>query len=93
MTLKDIIAANPGISIAEAAQRLNAHNSALAAATATTSISASSSAVTNPALALASGSGVPMNPLLASLLSSVPTPGIGGLIGEGGAVTKPHREL
>jgi hypothetical protein len=78
--LKDIIAAYPGISLAEAAQRLNAHNSAIAMG----AMPPGGPSLPNAANAAVAASA------MAQLTSSV---GIGGVIGEGGALTKPHREL
>ena len=52
LTLKEIIAMNPGISLPEAAQKLNAHNTAIALAAA--SLSATISAATMPLMGLGS---------------------------------------
>ena len=68
LTLKDIISVYPGISLAEAAQRLNAHNSALA-------------------MGLPPPTPGGLDP------SAILVGGMNTLIGEGGAATKPHREL
>lgn len=75
MTLKDIISSNPGISLAEAAQRLNAHNTALAMGMAPP------------------GSGGESMPISAMPPNMAGLAGLGGIVGEGGALTKPHREL
>jgi hypothetical protein len=78
--LKDIISAYPGISLAEAAQRLNAHNSAIALGLPPPSLPGVNDKVST-------GFAAPFS------VPSLGVSSIGGVLGEGGAVTKPHREL
>lgn len=68
ITLKDVISANPGISMPEAVMRLNAHN-------------------------LAVSRGEPPPPLSGSLPVPLTSFAAGNLLGDGGAATKPHREM
>jgi splicing factor U2AF subunit len=90
VTLRDIIAANPGISVAEAAIRLNAYNTAVARGLTPDPIDApiqGAAAATGGAVAALAMS----NPLLGGLpgLPGAPM----GFAGEGGAATKAQREL
>lgn len=105
ITLKDILTANPGISIPDAVQRLNVYNTAAAMG----QLDASTAAAALASPAGGSGTdfllngGVPLDPSSAAMaavqavaalnaqVTSVSGPF--GVAGEGGAVTKPHREV
>lgn len=90
ITLRDIIAANPGISVPEAVMRLNAYNTAVARGLVPDSITAPSQQAA--AIAAVAGGGL-LGLGGAAPLINVAALGTLGVIGEGGAVTKPHREL
>lgn len=90
--MKDVIAANPGISMPEAVARLNAYNSAIARGEVPPPLSASAAALHS--LALQSVGALPVGmPLLANPL--LVNPGhMNPLLGApGDAATKPHREI
>lgn len=94
----------PGISLAEAAQKLNAHNTALAMGTALPivppqagSIGGASGANAFGGLAAAPGVATATAAATAALSALAGAPpaimGLSSLVGEGGAATKPQREL
>jgi len=89
ITLRDVISANPGISVPEAVMRLNAYNTAVARGLTPDPITVPSQQAAAIAAVASSGGlnsllGAPLNPAVLGNL---------GVIGEGGATTKPHREL
>lgn len=86
ITLKDIITANPGISMPEAVVRLNAYNSAVVQNQVPPSISINGSSST-AAVAAAMATAAPG--LSVSMLGALGT----NLLPDGGAATKPHREI
>lgn len=91
--MKDIITAYPGISIAEAAQRLNAHNSALAGISVSPPGTAYPQAPPLPMTGAPNGESSGMTALGTQIGNPLMLGGMGGMVGEGGALTKPHREL
>ena len=107
ITLKDILTANPGISIPDAVQRLNVYNTA--AALGQIDAAVASAALAGPATSapmsvdLLLNGGIPVDPLSAAMAAAqavaalnaqvVGASGPFGVAGEGGAVTKPHREV
>jgi hypothetical protein len=103
ITLKDILTAHPGISMPEAVQRLNAYNTAAAAGLVDKAIaqaalagpSSSSSAHIDASgqldpNAAAKAAADAVQALNAQLVS---VQGPFGVAGEGGGLTKPHREV
>jgi len=92
ISLRDIIAANPGISVPEAAVRLNAYNTAVARGQPPPPLSApiQGAPVAHgviPGIPAPVG-GMPV-PTIPGLVPPIPT----GPMGEGGAATKAQREL
>lgn len=90
ITLRDIIAANPGISVPEAVMRLNAYNTAVARGLVPDPITTPSHQ--SAAIAAVAGGGILGLGGVAPLMNAAALGSL-GVIGEGGAVTKPHREL
>ena len=90
ITLRDIIAANPGISVPEAVMRLNAYNTAVARGLVPDPITTPSQQ--SAAIAAVAGGGILGLGGAAPLINAAALGSL-GVIGEGGAATKPHREL
>lgn len=107
ITLKDILTANPGISIPDAVQRLNVYNTAAALSSGPVDPSVASAALAGPSGGGMSNvdlmGGLPVDPSSAAMAAAqavaalnaqvVSISGPFGVAGEGGAVTKPHREV
>ena len=108
ITLKDILTANPGISMPDAVQRLNVYNTAAAMSTGPLDPSVASTALTGSSSGPHSGmemyyGGYPVDPSSAAMAAAqavaalnaqvVGVSGPFGVMGDGGSVTKPHREV
>lgn len=108
ITLKDILTANPGISMPDAVQRLNVYNTAAAMSTGPLDPSVASTALSGPSNGVSGGmemyyGGHPVDPNTAAMAAAqavaalnaqvVGAGGPFGVIGAGGAITKPHREV
>lgn len=85
--LKDIMSANPGISMPEAVVRLNAYNTAVARGEEPPSLTGALPINTGPAILPLGMNHMAGGPVGVNALAH----SLGG--GEGGAATKPHREL
>jgi hypothetical protein len=96
ISLRDVIAANPGISVPEAVMRLNAYNTAVARGEPPPPITAPTPGPTHiPAVAAAP---IPTTPFIthSHIPTTIPPNGLGltmGIGAIGDAATKPHREL
>ena len=108
ITLKDILTANPGISMPDAVQRLNVYNTAAAMSAGPLDPSVASTALSGPSNGGSGGmemyyGGHPVDPNTAAMAAAqavaalnaqvVGAGGPFGVIGAGGAITKPHREV
>jgi len=80
ISLKDVLGANPGITLPEAVIRLNAYNSAVAKGEKPPPISGNQ--ISSSIMPTMLPSGLPV-----SVVSNL------GILPDGGALTKPHREL